>query len=649
MKGKVLNNRYEIRDIIGMGGMAIVYDGYDTVLNREVAIKILKDNLVENEEFFNRLKEEASASASISDDNIVSIYDISTTIINDKSVDYIVMEKIKGTTLKEIIHEKSPLNNEMLLNYSMQIAKALQSAHIHGLVHRDIKPANILVNGNNKIKVTDFGIARVASDVTITYTSSILGTVHYISPEQAKGQPIDSRSDLYSLGVLMYEMATGKVPFDGESPVGIAVKHIQEDPQPISEINPNFDKNLEKVILKLLNKNPEDRYKTASNVLIDLNKIKSGRDIDIKGREKDRDNTVKIARKEDVLRESAVYKAKVAKSDDSESIIGEKNKPNWKLIIIIGILVLAIFGTIYAIANNLSIKNEDSLFVTVPSVIDVSEKDAINLLKETGIEVSIKERIFDKSIIKGNVILQSIKPQTKIKKGDVIELTISKGRELVRVPNIVGFNVEDVKDIIKKNGFNIGTTSNEDSDAPKGQIVKQFPKEGEKIESGSEINIILSNGTKKDKKDSKIIVPSVLNYEQEEAISLLKKSNLDVKIESEASNVVRNLVIKQKPEPSTQVESGSIVTIVISTGPQTNPENNPKLQEYVFNVNVPNTPKKTFNLTIINSTTGEVVFNNTLNKDNAKDGKIQVKFNAIENAKFDVYFDGEKADVNYGN
>ncbi|MFM1524721.1 MULTISPECIES: Stk1 family PASTA domain-containing Ser/Thr kinase [Helcococcus] len=649
MKGKVLNNRYEIRDIIGMGGMAIVYDGYDTVLNREVAIKILKDNLVENEEFFNRLKEEASASASISDDNIVSIYDISTTIINDKSVDYIVMEKIKGTTLKEIIHEKSPLSNEMLLDYSMQIAKALQSAHIHGLVHRDIKPANILVNGNNKIKVTDFGIARVASDVTITYTSSILGTVHYISPEQAKGQPIDSRSDLYSLGVLMYEMATGKVPFDGESPVGIAVKHIQEYPQPISEINPNFDKNLEKVILKLLNKNPEDRYKTASNVLIDLNKIKTGRDIDIKGREKDRDKTVKIARKEDVLRESAVYKAKVAKSDDSESNIGEKNKPNWKLIIIIGILVLAIFGTIYAIANNLSIKNEDSLFVTVPSVIDVSEKDAINLLKETGIEVSIKERIFDKSIIKGNVILQSIKPQTKIKKGDVIELTISKGRELVRVPNIVGFNVEDVKDIIKKNGFKIGTTSNEDSDAPKGQIVKQFPKEGEKIESGSEINIILSNGTKKDKKDSKIIVPSVLNYEQEEAISLLKKSNLDVKIESEASNVVRNLVIKQKPEPSTQVESGSIVTIVISTGPQTNPENNPKLQEYVFNVNVPNTPKKTFNLTIINNTTGEVVFNNTLNKDNAKDGKIQVKFNAIENAKFDVYFDGEKADVNYGN
>lgn len=649
MKGKVLNNRYEIRDIIGMGGMAIVYDGYDTVLNREVAIKILKDNLVENEEFFNRLKEEASASASISDDNIVSIYDISTTIINNKSVDYIVMEKIKGTTLREIIHEKSPLSNEMLLDYSMQIGKALQSAHIHGLVHRDIKPANILVNENNKIKVTDFGIARVASDVTITYTSSILGTVHYISPEQAKGQPIDSRSDLYSLGVLMYEMATGKVPFDGESPVGIAVKHIQEDPQPISDINPNFDKNLEKVILKLLNKNPEDRYKTASNVLIDLNKIKAGRDIDIEGRDKDRDRTVKIAQKKDVLRESAVYKAKVAKFDDSESIIVEKNKTNWKLIIIIGILVLSIFGTIYAIANNLSIKNEDSLFITVPSVIDVSEKDAINLLKETGFEVSIKERIFDKSIIKGNVISQSIKPQTKIKKGDLIELTISKGRELVRVPNIVGFNLEDVKDIIKKNAFKIGTTSNEDSDAPKGQIVKQFPKEGEEIESGSEINIILSNGPKKDKKDSKIIVPSILNYEQEEAISLLKKLNLEVKIESEASNVVRNLVIKQKPEPSTQVESGSTVTIVISTGPQTNPGNNTKLQEYVFNVNVPNTPKKTFNLTIINNTTGEVVFNNTLNKDNAKDGKIQVKFNAIENAKFDVYFDGEKADVNYGN
>lgn len=263
----ILDSRYEIIKEIGVGGMAKVYKAKDRLLDRYVAIKILKDQYAEDDEFSKKFNNEAQSAAKLSHINIVNVYDIGKDMLNGKLIQYIVMEYVEGETLKDLIDREKVLENHDIIDYSTQIAQALKSAHDSGIVHRDIKPQNILIDKYGLCKVTDFGIARVSSNATITYTSSILGTVHYISPEQAKGKIVDLKSDLYSLGAVMYEMATGRVPFDADNSVGIAVMHIQDDPIPPREINPNLSKHLNYIIMKLLKKDPTERFQNASELI----------------------------------------------------------------------------------------------------------------------------------------------------------------------------------------------------------------------------------------------------------------------------------------------------------------------------------------------------------------------------------------------
>lgn len=640
MNGELLNNRYKINEIIGTGGMSIVYDGYDTLLSRKVAIKVLKDSYIDGDDFIDRLKKEASASAAIIDDNIVSIYDIGRHVFNGKMIEYIVMEKIDGKTLKDIIQEEAPLSNEKILNYAQQIAKALQTAHMHGLIHRDIKPANILVTKDDKIKVTDFGIARVSTEATITYTSSILGTVHYISPEQAKGLQIDNSSDLYSLGVVLFEMATGKVPFDADSPVSIAIKHIQDQAPSVTELNSNIDVQLSRIIDKLLSKKPVDRYKTASNLLTDINKLIAGKEIKIE--KKEISETPSIG---DTVKTKVVYKSK----DTSNEIVKDnKTKKKWP-IIVGGIFLLFIFilGFKFLLDSFINKKQELNR-VVIPSVLDLKEEVAIEKLQKLGIHVSIKSRVYDDKIIAGNIVDQSIEPGSKIKKENSIELTVSKGKKLLKVPRITGFTLNSITNIVKDYGFVIGEKTTEESDSPKGTIIKQLPEANELVESGTKIDIVLSSGPK----DKKVIVPNVEGLEQSAAINTLRNSGLVVnKILLESSdNVLKNEVLSQSIEPGKEVKEGTKIDITISSGPDRTDENKDvNLVEYKFNINVPTILEgDKFNVKIINTLDNSEVYNDDLNvKDANKDGIIELKIKAPENAKFKIYYNDKEVSVKY--
>ncbi|MDU2585129.1 MAG: protein kinase, partial [Anaerococcus prevotii] len=270
MEKIILDNRYEIIEQIGVGGMAKVYKAKDRLLDRFVAIKVLKEQYAEDDEFLKKFNNEAQSAAKLNHVNIVNVYDIGEDLLEGRKIYYIVMEYVEGQTLKDLIDEEGKLSNHDIIDYSVQIAQALKSAHSSGIIHRDIKPQNILIDKFGLAKVTDFGIARVSSNATITYTSSILGTVHYISPEQAKGKIVDEKSDLYSLGAVMYEMATGKVPFDADNSVGIAVMHIQDKAKPAKELNPELSDHLNFIIMKLLEKEPGNRFLNATDLIESL-------------------------------------------------------------------------------------------------------------------------------------------------------------------------------------------------------------------------------------------------------------------------------------------------------------------------------------------------------------------------------------------
>lgn len=636
----ILDSRYEIIKEIGVGGMAKVYKAKDKLLGRYVAIKILKDQYAEDEEFSKKFNNEAQSAARLSHINIVNVYDIGKDMLNGKLIQYIVMEYVEGETLKDLIDRERVLENHDIIDYSTQIAQALKSAHDSGIVHRDIKPQNILIDKYGLCKVTDFGIARVSSNATITYTSSILGTVHYISPEQAKGKIVDLKSDLYSLGAVMYEMATGKVPFDADNSVGIAVMHIQDDPIPPREINPNLSKHLNYIIMKLLKKDPTERFQNATELIEALDDESL-----VKGESSFEDTAripIVVPKKESYKEPIEEEKEAVYVSAGEEKVHKEKKKNPikiWPLAILAFILVAAVY---FFSSRN---KSDE---IEVPTVVNLTEEQAVSQLEKRGFKANIARYAESDEYEKGKVMSQDPEASTRSKKGSIVNLVISSGRE-VTVPVLKNMNLSQAEETLKDLGLKIGTTSTDYSNTvEKDLVIRQEPTAGSSVQSGSEVNLVISVG----KEDSTEIIKvgKYIGMSEQDAIATARNNGLRVRnVDYQySSNTEKGLVMNQSISAETEVTENSAIDFVISLGEEEKKEPSPN-REVEIRLNV-ESDKENYNVKIFkvdnNGNRSDLLYNDYhTDTDLNEEGVLVLKFMSMSGTSVEVLVDDESYGV----
>lgn len=551
MEGLLLGNRYELMEKIGGGGMAIVYKAKCRLLNRFVAVKILRDEFTDDEEFVKRFRIEAQAAASLSHPNIVPIFDVG----HENNMHYIVMEYIDGITLKEYISEKGVLPWKEAISIAIQICSAIEHAHKNHIVHRDIKPHNILLTREGIAKVTDFGIARAVTSSTITMVGSTIGSVHYFSPEQARGGFTDEKSDLYSLGITVYEMITGKVPFDGDSPVAVALKHIQDRAERPADINQGVPRAVNDIVMKAIRKDQSHRYQSASDLLADLQK--TVRD----------PNSVFVA-DSGYIEEQPTRKLQavgdVEYADDGETV-GDGGKKQMKkkrdrLSIILGIVTALIIGVIFfyigiRIVIPIIVPEKPKDFV-VENYVNSSFLEIRDQLEDAGIIAEEVRRIHSNTIDKDVITWQNVSQGETLKPGSKIEFEVSDGPELIAVPNVVGneFRVGELK--LKDEKFMIDHITENNDTVGTGLIIRTEPAADEMLTPGSTVTVVESLGPKL----KQVKMPDLMGNTRVEAEKKIDENGLKIgKIlpEGVISDVAK--IVKQYPLANTIIEEGTAV------------------------------------------------------------------------------------------
>ena len=511
----ILGNRYEVIRKIGDGGMAFVYEAKDRLLNRIVAVKVLRPEFVDDEEFLAKFKREAEAVANISHPNIVNVYDVGC----DGKVNYIVMEYVDGQNLKEIIKNEGTLDEYTALDITKQIAKALGAAHKKGVIHRDIKPHNILISSEGRnVKVADFGIAKAATNSTMTNIGSIIGSVHYFSPEQAKGKSVKNNADLYSLGIVLYEMLLGKVPFKGDSPISIALQHINEDIEFSSEEKTKIPQSIRTLIKKLTEKDPDDRYQSSEEVIEDIEYIEQNIDLDFIKQYDDfatrRIPPVEIVDNSNKFKTVAKEPKKEIEKDfikpEKEEVDNYSRKPKKKKRkgfkgAFVGLLVLVMLGITGVVTNGFGLlnDNEDSDVIITPKLLNMSLENANKVINNLDLKLVITDRN-DPVVEKNHVISQSPAQGTELKKGDTVTIVISLGPEELSSPALIGFSLEDAKKILSEKGLSLGSVSYDYSEIYKeGTVIDQNPVAGlGNIKKGDAVNVVVSKGPRPQEKPS---------------------------------------------------------------------------------------------------------------------------------------------------
>lgn len=552
--GKLIGNRYEILEKIGCGGMATVYKARCHVLNRNVAIKILREEFTTDEEFIKRFNVEAQSVASLTHPNIVSVFDVG----NEEDIHYIVMELVQGKTLKEIITENGVLAWKWSINITIQIASALEIAHRNNIVHRDIKPHNIIINEDGIAKVTDFGIAKAVSNSTITAFGSTIGSVHYFSPEHARGGYTDAKSDIYSLGVVMYEMVTGKVPFDADTPVSIALKHMQEDPIEPKIINTSIPDSVNKIIIKAMQKDSGLRYSSATEMLRDLKeaiKDPNGDFVDIRKID-ETSKTQKIDLKEIENQNNRNNKKKEKKLG---SFLKKHKFVKFLLIVLICILIFASAMGITVFVINKNRPNQ----IQIPSLVGENIDNAKNQLDELKLKYEITEEYNSEKEL-GIILTQDPKYQEdyKINDTEVIKLVVSKGQEMTIVPKITGKTQDEAIEELENNKLKAEVVEEKSEKVEEGIIIKQEVSANTEVAVGSTVKITVSIG----RGIKEVSVPYVIGKTQDEAKKMIEDAELTfgtVKTETDTTKT-NGIVLKQSIEADKVVDEKTSVSITIN-------------------------------------------------------------------------------------
>ena len=631
IKGILLDNRYRIVDKIGVGGMADVYLGEDTLLGRQVAIKVLHANFANDDEFVTRFKREAQAAGKLNHPNIVNMYDVGF----DQDLHYIIMEYVNGETLKEYITRHGRLSIDEAVKFTIAIAEGLEHAHTMGIVHCDIKPHNVIITQTGRVKVTDFGIARAMNATnTVMYTNSILGSAHYLSPEQASGKPVDGNTDIYSLGVVLYEMLTGRVPFEGETPIAVALKHVREKVAPPTRYNPSIPPLLEAVVMKALSKNPADRFDSISDMISDL-RLSQGFTMGKTQRHEPYDFATQMipAVDPEALEDFSTIQEERKDEGQKKSMLSKIASIPQKYIVLGAavIFLVAFLGAFLSYGNFWS-----NTTVDVPNVVGKQVSVAKNILEDKHLRVSTSE-VTNPDVPAGQVISQTPGAGEKVKEQRTIHLVVSKGVGDITVPDLSDLTVDQARQRLKDVGLVVGKITQQSVDGKKdGVVIAQSPSGDSKVSKGTTIDLVVNKA-----KAKKVKVPNLVGMTLKDARDTLSNAHLGVN-QVAGSVEEKAVVIEQSIKAGDEIDEGS--TLNLTTEFKEDKKKSEKKEESSNNkttgtvdVTVPSGSKNQELKIVVKDDEGSAVIYDDTNKPG---DRIVRKVSGVGNVRIEVYLNG---------